>query len=380
MDLFVWGPMRDADLRGIVTGSRIMTGGGACGVPAVLQGRCVQTAADGGWPVLVPDASGAVQGLLIRDADADLHRRLDVWHSLVDATAAQMAVTVGDTPRPATVWPGLPGAATGADWSLPAWQADHGPVWRMAAAELFAHGPPDAATARWQFPVMLKRAWAQVCAARDARPATLRHAATVADVTVTDRAPPLGRFFRLAGFDVTHRRFDGGTQGPLPREVMVGVDAVMVLPYDPVRDRVLLVEQIRMGVLLRGDPNPWMLEPVAGMIDAFETPEQAALRETREEAGLDVTLRHVASFYPSPGNATDYFHTYVGLCDLPDGLSATGGLADEHEDLALHLLALDDALALVASGEIAVGPCISLLMWLALHRAALRLEFASPPA
>jgi ADP-ribose pyrophosphatase len=374
MDFFVWGPLLDADLCGIVTG------GSVDAVPAALPGMRVQTAADGGWPALVMDAAGAVEGRLIRDADTALQQRLAAWHAVVGATSAQMVVTAGDAPHPATVWVGTPSDVAGADWSLAAWQADHGPVWRAAAAELFAHGLPDRDTARWQFPVMLKRAWAQVCAARDARPATLRHVSQMADVTVTDRAPPLGRFFRLQGFDVTHRRFDGGTQGPLPREVMVGVDAVMVLPYDVARDRVLMVEQIRMGVLLRGDPNPWMLEPVAGMIDAFETPEQAALRETREEAGLDVTLRHVASFYPSPGNATDYFHTYVGLCDLPDGMARTGGLADEHEDLRLHVLSLDDAMALVASGEIAVGPCISLLMWLALHRTALRLEFASPAA
>jgi len=150
---------------------------------------------------------------------------------------------------------------------------------------------------------------------------------------------------------------------------------VLVLPYDPVRDRVVLVEQVRMGALERGDPNPWMLEPVAGMIDAFEMPEQAALRETREEAGLDVTLRHVSSFYPSPGNATDYFYCYIGLCDIPDVDRYTGGLETEQEDLRLHVLALDDALTHVQSGEIAAGPGIMLIYWLALHREALRLEF-----
>ncbi|SEN61892.1 nudix-type nucleoside diphosphatase, YffH/AdpP family [Loktanella fryxellensis] len=374
MDLFLWGPLLDADLCGCVTGVPCDA------VPAVLQGMRVQTAADGGWPMLLDDATASVEGRLIRNPGAGVRQQLSAWHALVAPRPLQVVVAVDGTPCPATLWTGRGAAGAGADWSLATWQTGHGPVWRAAAAELFAHGLPDMDAARWQFPVMLKRAWAQACAARDPRPATLRHAAQVGDVSVTDRAPPLGRFFRLQGFDVTHRRFDGQSQGPLPREVMVGVDAVMVLPYDPQRDQVLLVEQIRMGVLLRGDPNPWMLEPVAGMIDAFETPEQAALRETREEAGLDVILRHVASFYPSPGNATDYFHTYVGLCDLPDDMARIGGLADEHEDLALHLLSLDDAMALVTSGEIAVGPCISLICWLALHRAALRLEFASPAA
>ena len=73
--------------------------------------------------------------------------------------------------------------------------------------------------------------------------------------------------------------FGGGQSAPLLREVFVATDAALVLPYDPLRDRVLLVEQFRMGPYGRGDPRPFLLEPVAGRIDAGETPEEAARRE-----------------------------------------------------------------------------------------------------
>ena len=45
-----------------------------------------------------------------------------------------------------------------------------------------------------------------------------------------------------------------------------------------------------MGPFAQDDPAPWILEPVAGMIDAGETPETAALRELREEAGYGARI------------------------------------------------------------------------------------------
>ena len=373
VDVFVYGTLRSADLRRAVTG----TSGDV--VPAMLRGYAVAPVAGDVVPLIHPAADRVAAGLLWRGLTAEQMERLALFKGAYGYDLVSVTVALPDgADVEAQMW--LPPATltTGAgDWSLEAWQDRCASTTVAAAEALFAMDPrPAAANLRWQWPMMLKRAWAQHEARARHAPATLRHAASPDDVDVTRRAAPLGRFFRIQGFEVTHRRFDGDRQGPLPREVFVGIDAVLVLPCDPVRGRIVLVEQLRMGALERGDPNPWVLEPVAGMIDAFETADQAALRETREEAGLDVTLRHVASYYPSPGNATDFFHTYVGVCDLPDLDRYAGGLASEHEDLRLHVLTLDDALALADSGEIAAGPGIALIWWLALHRDALRLEFA----
>jgi nudix-type nucleoside diphosphatase (YffH/AdpP family) len=372
VNIFVYGTLRDEALRFAVSG----TAGDV--TPATLPGYAVRPVLDDVVPLIEAAASGAAQGLLLRGLTAGEIARLTLFEDAYDYTLIDVEVTLPDgVTLPAQMWlpPSTIKAADGA-WSLQDWQQKFGDVTATAARAVFAQDPlPRPQELRWQWPMMLKRAWASAQAATTDRPAALRRVARSGDVTVTERADPLGRFFKLQGFDVSHRRFDEGHQGPLPREVFVGIDAVLVLPYDPVRDRVVLVEQIRMGALERGDPNPWMLEPVAGMIDAFEMPEQAALRETLEEAGLDVTLRHVSSFYPSPGNATDYFYCYIGLCDIPDVDRYTGGLETEQEDLRLHVLALDDALTHVQSGEIAAGPGIMLIYWLALHREALRLEF-----
>ena len=373
MDVFVYGTLRDPDLR------RAVAGASGDVTPAMLRGHAVLPVADDVVPLIRAAPDQIATGLLWRGLTSDQMLRLSLFEGAYGYDLVTVTVALPDgSDAEAQMW--LPPATLTAgpgEWSFDAW-ADRCAHATVAAAQaLFAMDPrPSPTDLRWQWPMMLRRAWAQQQARARQAPATLRHAAMPGDVTVTDRAAPLGRFFRLQGFDVSHRRFDGDPQGPLPREVFVGIDAVLVLPFDPVRGRIVLVEQLRMGALERGDPNPWVLEPVAGMIDAFETPQDAALRETREEAGVDVTLRHVASYYPSPGNATDFFYTYVGLCDLPDLDRYAGGLASEHEDLRLHVLPLDDALALVETGEIAAGPGIALMYWLALHRDALRLEFA----
>jgi nudix-type nucleoside diphosphatase (YffH/AdpP family) len=204
-------------------------------------------------------------------------------------------------------------------------------------------------------------------------PSQVRYDAQPADFKIENSPRMSGDFFRLAGAKITHRTFQDTTAGPLPREVFIGTDAALVLPYDPVTENVLLVEQIRMGPMFRGAANPWALEPIAGMIDAGETPEHAALRESQEEAGLkDINLQKMFSYYPSTGSATDYFFCYLGLCNLPEPTTYTGGLADESEDLRLHVLPFDDAYALIETGEAENAAIVSMLMWLALNRARLR--------
>ncbi|HEY6919245.1 MAG TPA: NUDIX domain-containing protein, partial [Tabrizicola sp.] len=180
-------------------------------------------------------------------------------------------------------------------------------------------------------------------------------------------------FFGLDIWTLRHRRFDGGMSPQLTREVFVAGDAVTVLPYDPVRDRVLLVEQMRMGPLGRGDPLPWQLEAIAGRIDPGETPEEAARREAVEEAGLVLgTLEKVAEYYPTPGAVTEYLYSYVGLCDLADGSAGVFGAEDEAEDIKGHLLSFDRLIEVMAAGEIGNAPLLLTVLWLQRERARLR--------
>jgi ADP-ribose pyrophosphatase len=207
--------------------------------------------------------------------------------------------------------------------------------------------------------------------ASQARAADLRLGAGEVDAAAPD--PGHAGFFSVEVHHLRHRRFDGGMSPSLTREVFVIGDAVTVLPYDPVRDRVLLIEQFRMGPFGRGDPLPWQLEAIAGRIDPGETPEEAARREAVEEAGLVLgALEKVAEYYPTPGAVAEYLYSYVALCDLPDGVARVFGAEEEGEDIKGHLLSFDRLVAVMASGEIGNAPLLLTALWLQRERVRLR--------
>lgn len=370
MNIFVYGTLLSAALRGAVAG-----GAPIAATPARLAGYEVLPVADNVVPLIRAKADGVTYGALLTGiTDAQL-ARLDTYegafgYALIDVTVQTDA---GDLSAKMYLPPEDVAVGQGA-WSLDAWTARHEAPAILAANELFAYDPPlSFAQIRRRWHMMEKRAWAKHRAHAETPPATRRHNAQAGDVRIVEFAPPQGHFFGIQAAQLTYRQFDGTQSEVLPREVFVGIDASLVLPYDPKRDRVLLVEQLRVGPVIRQDPQPWMLEPIAGMVDARETPLEAAKRESFEEARLsDLELRHISSFYPSPGSSTDYFHAYLGLCDLPDDHASFGGLEEEAEDLRLHLMGFDEVMALMQSGEINAGPMVMMLCWLAMQRDTLR--------
>jgi nudix-type nucleoside diphosphatase (YffH/AdpP family) len=221
--------------------------------------------------------------------------------------------------------------------------------------------------------MILSRAAAQVAAGQAPAPADLRNATRGEAVDTLFRHTPHEGFFLTRSYHLRHPQFAGGMSEAVTREVFVATDAAIVLPYDAQRDRILLVEQFRMGPFGRGDPLPWVLEPVAGRVDAGETAEEAAKRECREEADLELTqLLLATSHYCSPGCSTEMFHCYIGLCDLPQPGETHGGLDSEHEDLRRHVISFDDAMAMTRTGEVNIGPLFLLLLWLERERPRLR--------
>jgi nudix-type nucleoside diphosphatase (YffH/AdpP family) len=240
----------------------------------------------------------------------------------------------------------------------------------LAALIMACRGKVSAAALRRRLPSLRAEAAART-RAMAAPPADLRQGVGEVDLIATE--PAHAGFFGLEVLDLTHRRFDGATSAPLRREVFVAADAVTVLPYDPRRDRVLLVEQFRPGPLRRGDPLPWQLEAIAGRIDPGETAEEAARREAVEEAGLHLgALEWVAGYYPSPGAMTEYIYSYVAPCDLPDGVAGVFGAEAEGEDILGHLIPFDRLMAAVAGGEVTNAPLILTALWLQRERPRLQ--------
>lgn len=186
---------------------------------------------------------------------------------------------------------------------------------------------------------------------------------------------PYAAYFSVEEIRLRQRRNDGTWTGPLLRAVFVSGDATVVLPWDPVRDRVMLIDQLRAGPLARGDAQPWLYETVAGRVDAGEDPQDAALREAVEETGIAISRLIAAPHnYPSPGAMAEYLYLYVGITDLPDGSAGVGGLASEDEDIRSHLIPRAELTRMALAGEIRNGPLLNLALWLELRHAAIRAE------
>ena len=181
-------------------------------------------------------------------------------------------------------------------------------------------------------------------------------------------------YFEVKRFSIRHSLYDGGWSEELDREIFVRGNCVAVLPYDPVRDQVVLIEQFRAGALL-DKAVPWLLEIVAGAIETGEDAIDVAYRETVEEAGCSVeNLVRIAEFYVSPGTCSEKLTVFCGQVDSREA-SGVHGLEEEGEDILVSVVDFDQAMEKVASGEIDSAPPIISLQWLALNRNRLRREW-----
>jgi ADP-ribose diphosphatase len=190
-------------------------------------------------------------------------------------------------------------------------------------------------------------------------------------IEILDRTVAFNGHFQIVRYRVRHRQFSGGMGPELVREVFARGHAVAVLPYDPVRDEVVLVEQFRTGVL-ETQEDPWLLEPVAGIIEAGEAVAEVARRETVEEAGLEILdLEPVCSCFMSPGGSSEIVHSYIGRVDTTDA-GGVFGLADEGEDIKAKVVPFEQALAWLDEGRLRVASTLLAMQWLARHRETLR--------
>jgi ADP-ribose pyrophosphatase len=178
-------------------------------------------------------------------------------------------------------------------------------------------------------------------------------------------------YFRLARYRFRHSLYRGGLSGAFDREVFERGQAAAVLPYDPVRDEVVLIRQFRAGTFAAGR-HPWCWEIVAGMIEEGETPEDVARREAVEEAAVEILdLVPLYSLVLSPGACSETCNIFLGRIDST-GIGGVHGLDTENEDILVKTMPFGDALALLARDEIDNSAAVIALQWLALHRDELR--------
>ncbi len=168
-------------------------------------------------------------------------------------------------------------------------------------------------------------------------------------------------------YTVRHRLFEGGWSGEIDREIYDTGDAVAVLPYNPETDEVVLVSQFRIPAYHRG-MTPWLFECVAGRIHDNEPPEETAIREAKEEAGLDISdVTKVSEMFASPGVFAEFVHLFCARFDQPPE-TLHHGLDEEGEDIKVIVVKFAEAISALDRGLIKASPAQVCLNWLARHK------------
>ncbi|MFO7642225.1 MAG: NUDIX domain-containing protein [Candidatus Competibacteraceae bacterium] len=188
---------------------------------------------------------------------------------------------------------------------------------------------------------------------------------------VLDKAIGYSGFFRMEKYRLRHELFAGGWSPAITRECLERGHAVAVLPYDPERDQIVLLEQFRVGAL-DFPGGPWLLEIVAGIMDEpEETAEDVARRETVEEAGCELLdLTPICHYLVSPGGTSESITLFCGRVNAAR-VGGIRGVVDEHEDIRLHVVSRSAALDLLHAGRINSAAPIIALQWLELNHARL---------
>ena len=197
------------------------------------------------------------------------------------------------------------------------------------------------------------------------------------DVEVLERKTVCQSYFRIDRYILRHSLFGGGWSEPLMREVFERGHSVAVLLYDPHADAVVLVEQFRAGAFAAG-MGPWLIECVAGIIDEGETPEDVARREAVEESGCVVgRLEPAGEFLYSTGACSEVCHLFVGETDSTKA-AGVHGLADEHEDIKVHVVPYAALRARIDARTIDNAAMLIAAQWLALNHDDLRARWLTP--
>ena len=207
--------------------------------------------------------------------------------------------------------------------------------------------------------------------------------------------------FSMQVVDFRQRRFDGTMSGPRSWELLRRGTAAAVLPYDPVADMVVVIEQFRLPAFAAGLPGV-MVELAAGLTDGAESAEATIRRESVEEMGLELhEMELIGRFLLTPGGCDELCTLFAGRVRLdapglgaaglgaaglgaaglgaaelgarrPDGLLGVRGLASEQEDIRVRALPAAHVIEQALAGGYPNSVATIGLLWFAAKRDWLR--------
>jgi len=173
-------------------------------------------------------------------------------------------------------------------------------------------------------------------------------------------------FFEMNELNFIHQRHDGTWSKKLKREIFSGAQVSTLLPYDPIKKEILLIQQFRAGIISK-HVESYLYEIVAGFIDKNENPEETAKRECLEETGCKVKkIIPIQTYFPAPGSSESFYYLYLGEIESFEG-SRIKGLENEDEDILVSSFKVNKVRRMLDNNIILNGLTLIALQWFFLN-------------
>jgi ADP-ribose pyrophosphatase len=200
------------------------------------------------------------------------------------------------------------------------------------------------------------------------------------DVEVVEIEEAFKGYFHIDRYHLKHRQFKGEMGKPISREIFERGHAACCLLYDPVLDKLVLIEQFRAGAYAAlsspwfddKETSPWLIEIVAGIIDEGEDPETVVRREAVEEAGCEIgELELIFHYLVTPGGSTESMFTFIGRVEASN-IGGIHGLEEEGEDIRVFTVDVEEAFEMFDQRQIINSMVMLPMQWFRAHHQEVR--------
>ncbi|MHA8064310.1 GDP-mannose pyrophosphatase NudK [Aquirufa aurantiipilula] len=188
----------------------------------------------------------------------------------------------------------------------------------------------------------------------------------MAEIKITKSDILSDNWYILRKITYEYKQADGTVQIH-QREAYDRGNGATILLYNKESGTVILTKQFRLPTYINGNKDGMMIEACAGLLDQ-DNPEDCIRRETEEETGYKITeIQKVFEAYMSPGSVTEILYFFIAAYSKSMKVSNGGGVEHEQENIEVVEIPIQQALAMIQSGEIKDAKTIMLLQYIKLH-------------
>lgn len=184
-------------------------------------------------------------------------------------------------------------------------------------------------------------------------------------VDILSRTNILSRlFFVVEEVRLRHEKLNGEMSDSMTRLCLHRGHGVAIVLYEKESNSLIFTEQFRYPTYENG-PG-WLIELPAGIVDGHDDPVDTARRETEEETGYVIEnsrLKHLYTFYPSPGGSSERISLYYADVTSQDMKAGGGGLEAEGEYVRVIKMPLPEVKAKMQAGEFMDAKTLVGLQW-----------------